>query len=81
MTAEERFKDTIRVWWNCGEYPSPTYLNWFIHHRWNRNLNGRECKWRREVMAELGIPLKRPKAPSSDTGWVKHTNGGYQLCP
>lgn len=63
MTPEEKFKWAIKdAWQNHGIYPTPTFLNMLIHKKKSNNLNGRETKWRREVMQELKIRLKRPRA-------------------
>ena len=60
--AERMFKAVIRSLYSQGIYPSPTTLNLSIHGKKSSNLNGRETRWRREVMKELNIPLKRPRA-------------------
>jgi hypothetical protein len=62
MTAEEKFKQVIRMLHKKGVYPAPTMLNMMIHGHNSDNINGRETKWRREMMKELGIPLQRPGA-------------------
>jgi hypothetical protein len=61
ISAEAKFKWAIKDAWAKGIYPGPTFLNALIHNRRSDNLNSRETMWRREVMHELKIPLKRPK--------------------
>jgi hypothetical protein len=67
MNAEERLKDAVRKIHARGEYPGPTAINIELYgpivpgyERRLNQLNGKQTKWRREIMAELGIPLKRP---------------------
>ena len=57
--AEKRFKRAVRSLWSRGYYPSPTRLNVLLHDRASDNLGGCQPRWRREVMAELEIPLQR----------------------
>ena len=60
ITAEVIFKAVVRLLISKDIYPGPTILNQIVHHRDSRSINGRECQWRREQMAEQGVPLKRP---------------------
>lgn len=66
MTAEQKFKRAVQTLWVKGYYPSPTRLNHVVHNRDSSNLNGNESRWRREVMAQLGIPLQRPSNRRKD---------------
>jgi len=59
--AEQKFKAVVRALWAGGTYPGPTAIN-RAFGRTNvnqRNLNGDETRWRREVMRDLGIPYAR----------------------
>lgn len=67
LTAEERFKVIVDQLIDNGIYPGPTAINRaleqyaFVKRGGRTNhLNGRETKWRREVMYQRGIPLQRP---------------------
>lgn len=60
--AEERFKNCVKSLWDRGIYPGPTAINIELRESQSNHLNGRETKWRREVMKELGIPLLRPNS-------------------
>lgn len=64
ILAELRVKDCIRRLHAAGIYPGPTAINiWLGRKRVHMNqLNGKETRWRREVMRELGILLQRPDA-------------------
>jgi hypothetical protein len=63
MNAEARFKRTVRKLHSDGVYPTPTVLNRILHGTKSSNLGGEQPRWRREVMAELGVPLmRRPRA-------------------
>jgi hypothetical protein len=68
-SAEARFKVAVVELVAQGVYPSPGAIN----HRLGRdlyngkpshNINGRECRWRREVCAELRFVLN-----SDRRGW------------
>ena len=57
--AEERFKNVVRYLVQEGVYPSPKAIRLEIsddgyRSRQLHNLNGRECRWRVEVLEELG---------------------------
>ena len=59
-TYEERFKKLVHnLYVRHGLYPRPTLLHLILHDHTSHNLNGREARWRREVMTKLGIPLMR----------------------
>lgn len=66
-TAELHFKDVVHNLIDNGIYPGPTAINrglvkWKGKTRSRRlnTLNGRETKWRREVMKERKVGLLRP---------------------
>lgn len=67
MSTETRFKNAVRALHSRGVYPGPTALNHELGRDKVRsnNLSGRETRWRREVMEELGIPLKYAQAQVS----------------
>jgi hypothetical protein len=67
LNAEQRFKRAVVVLWHKGVYPGPTALNERLSGRRSRHLGGCRPRWRREVFAELGIPLQRP-SPLRGTG-------------
>lgn len=56
--AEDRFKSSVLYLIAMGIYPSPQELNerMFMHRR--KTINGRSCKWRREICKEIGFKLK-----------------------
>ncbi len=74
MTAEREFKHAVMALVACKEYPSPARVNRVLGHgvtrrlamgehssipvKWSNNLNGRECRWRREVCKEIGFTLR-----------------------
>jgi len=62
QTLEGRFKRAMCGVILLGLYPSPTALNAVLHGHRSRNLNGRECVWRREVMKAVGLKLQRSPA-------------------
>lgn len=62
QTLEGRFKRAMCGLILLGLYPSPTALNAVLHGHRSRNLNGRECVWRREVMKAVRLPLQRSPA-------------------
>lgn len=61
-TAEERFKKIVNSIIDRGVYPGPTIINVEVHGYKSNHLNGRETRWRREVMKERNIELLRPNA-------------------
>lgn len=63
--AEEKFKQTVRDLHKEGIYPGPTILNERLHGHRSNSINGRETRWRREIMKELGIKMQRPWAEES----------------
>jgi hypothetical protein len=60
--AEERFKNIVRSLHERGIYPGPTAINIELRGHKSNHINGRETKWRREVMEELKLPLLRPNS-------------------
>jgi hypothetical protein len=56
---EQRVKRAVRWLWSKGLYPGVWAVGMRVHGTARRDLNDRECRWRREVMLELGIPLQR----------------------
>jgi len=62
MTAEERFKAAVIELVQAGRYPAATALNTALErHRERADLSGREERWRREALLELG--------------WIRRANG------
>lgn len=61
-TAEQKFKRIVNRIIDHGVYPGPTVINIEVHGRKHNNLNGRETRWRREVMNARGIKLLKPEA-------------------
>jgi hypothetical protein len=57
-SAEDMFKHAVTYLIGVEIYPSPRALNQLIHGHTSDNINGRECRWRREVCHELGFKLK-----------------------
>ena len=47
--AEFRFKVCVLALLGADRYPGPVVIARALGHR-NRNLNGRECVWRNEVL-------------------------------
>lgn len=64
VPPELKFKNVVRSLWRQGIYPGPVAIHKQLgSHVSNKyNLNGQQTKWRREIMNELGISLKRPDA-------------------
>jgi len=61
--AEFTFKRIVNRLIDLGTYPGPTAINRQLGRTGKLNqLNGRETRWRREVMKERNIPLMRPHA-------------------
>lgn len=55
MTAEEKFKDVIRAIVLASQYPSPMIILAALGDtRRRHNLNGRQCRWRAEILREMG---------------------------
>lgn len=79
--AEEKFKYAVRKLIAENRYPSPKQIRLFqgdMHFAWHwptrplsRELNGRECRWRDEVLLTL---------PDDHWAVLKHRqNGGSSL--
>lgn len=62
MNAEQKFKQIVNQLIDRGVYPGPTAINVEVHGYKSNQLNGRETRWRREVMKERGVKLLRPNA-------------------
>lgn len=60
--AEIQFKMAVLNVVHYGKYPSVTRINIEIGRdhvcRKMNNLNGRECRWRREICKEIGFTLR-----------------------
>jgi hypothetical protein len=55
--AEGRFKAVAWALVDMGTHPTPTLMNAALGHNGGHNLNGRECRWLRNVVA----PMRRPR--------------------
>jgi hypothetical protein len=73
-TAESRFKLVVFSLVYFGFYPSPGRIERWLGHHVRHNLNGRECKWREEVLTSFGwthkwspggLPAWQPPYPFS----------------
>ena len=55
--AEKRFKLVVTALMQAGIYPSPTRVTELLggSRRKSNNLNGQECRWRREVPGFLDL--------------------------
>lgn len=60
-TLAQRTERATRWLWNRGIYPGVAALTLRLHGHTRQCLNGVECKARRTVMQELGIPLQRQR--------------------
>lgn len=56
--AENRFKAAVLHLIMEGIYPGPQALNDYIFMHRGRNINGRSCKWRREICKDIGFKLR-----------------------
>jgi hypothetical protein len=52
--AEQRFKLAVIRLVLQNEYPSPGNIERALGRHVTHNINGRECRWRREVMTAMG---------------------------
>lgn len=83
--AEERFKAVVNELIDNDIYPGPTAINDKLYgpfgagYKPSNHLNGRQTKWRREVMKERDIKLKRPDAalPLTDYDTEPSNYGWY----
>lgn len=55
--AERKFKRAVVALILEGAYPGPQRLNRLVHGHSCRNINGRECRWRREICHQIRFPL------------------------
>lgn len=54
-TAEDLFKQVVQVITEVGGYPSPKAILTSLGSKGRRrNLSGRQCRWREEVLTQLG---------------------------
>lgn len=58
MTAEREFKHAVMTLVACKTYPSPRQIQRILGHKVTDNINGRECRWRREACKEIGFKLR-----------------------
>lgn len=72
--AEELFKRAVTAVYEHGYFPGPTILNLVVHDRDSNDISGRECKWRREAVADLGYADVR--SLSKITSSVRHLTDG-----
>lgn len=52
--AERAFKVVVIKLVSNGIYPSSGQIEKFLGRKVSHNLNGRECRWRSQVLTELG---------------------------
>lgn len=64
LSAERLFKHAVMVLVACKTYPSPAQIYRLLCKSKRRlgGLNGRECRWRREICDEIGFVLRGKKA-------------------
>jgi hypothetical protein len=55
--TEQKFKAVVNELIDEGIFPGPTPINLRYRNDRDNHLNGRETKWRREVMKERGVEL------------------------
>lgn len=72
--AEKQFKTIVRRLVDRGVYPGPTAINRArlgTHAGQENNINGRECRWRRETLLELGFFYQNPQDTGKKQAWKR----------
>lgn len=55
--SETYFKDAVKYLIKGNQFPTARALNSIVHCRVRTNLNGRETKWRKEVLDSLKLVI------------------------
>jgi hypothetical protein len=73
--AEKQFKTIVEKLIDRGVYPGPTAINnarLGTHGAGQtNNINGRECRWRREVLLKKGFFYEDPLVSGRQRSWWK----------